>query len=148
MAGFSTDFGIVLINGIFQGPPSQDEKEQDYTFIDNAGISSISFTGTATSVTYDVNNANIPVGGVIVSVASTQGFGFQPLVSAGGTAVVSAAGTISAIGIGNSGSGYRAGVQTVSVGIQIPDPISTTIIPVGSSFNSGWQCKFCCDYYR
>ena len=131
VAGFSTDFGIVLINGIFQGPPSQDEKEQDYTFIDNAGISSISFTGTATSVTYDVNNANIPVGGVIVSVASTQGFGFQPLVSAGGTAVVSAAGTISAIGIGNSGSGYRAGVQTVSVGIQIPDPISTTIIPVG-----------------
>ena len=61
----------------------------------------------------------VNVGGVIVSVGMTdQGLGFQPLISAGGTATVSAAGTISAISIGNSGSGYRAGIQTVvNVGV-------------------------------
>ena len=62
--------------------------------------------------------ANIPVGGVIVSVSSTDGFGYQPLVSAGGTVIVSSAGTISNITIGNTGSGYRVGLQTVNVAIQ------------------------------
>ena len=46
-----------------------------------------------------------------------QGLGFQPLVSAGGTATVSGLGTISAISIGNSGSGYREAIQTVNVGV-------------------------------
>jgi len=104
---------IILINGIFQGPGLT----YDYTLSESAGTSSIRFTGTATSVSYDVNNASIPRGGIIVSVGSTEGFGYQPLVSAGGTAIVSVAGTISAISIGNSGSGYREGVQVVNVGV-------------------------------
>ena len=82
------------------------------------GGTSISFTGSASSVGFDPNNANIPVGGVIVSVSSTDGFGYQPLVSAGGTVIVSSAGTISNITIGNTGSGYRVGLQTVNVAIQ------------------------------
>ena len=65
----------------------------------------ITFTGAASSVARDVNTASIPVGGVIISVASTSGFGYQPLVS-GGTAVVSLAGTINSVSIGNTGSGY------------------------------------------
>ena len=65
-----------------------------------------------------MNNANIPRGGVIVSVASSAGFGFQPLVAAGATVTISAAGTVSSISIGNSGSGYRSGIQTtVNVGV-------------------------------
>ena len=44
-----------------------------------------------------------------------SGFGYQPLVS-GGTAVVSLA--INSVSIGNTGSGYRSGIQTVSVGLQ------------------------------
>jgi hypothetical protein len=59
----------------------------------------------------------LPVGGIIISVGSSQGFGYQPLVSAGGTAIVSGLGTISSISIGNSGSGYRSGAQTVRVGV-------------------------------
>ena len=56
---------------------------------------------------------------MIVSVGSQEGLGYQPLVAAGGTAVVSAAGTITSVSIGNSGSGYRSGIQTnVSVGVQ------------------------------
>ena len=95
---------VILINDIFQGPGLT----YDYTLSESVGITSIKFTGTATSVSYDVNNASIPRGGIIVSVGSTDGFGYQPLVSAGGTAIVSIAGTISSISIGNSGSGYRS----------------------------------------
>lgn len=119
VSGFSTDNAIVLVNGIFQIPQGIQGETQNYSLTENTGITSISFTGTATSVAYDINNASIPVGGVIVSVGSTFGFGYQPLVSAGGTAIVSAAGTIQSISIGNSGSGYRVGIQTiVNVGVQ------------------------------
>ena len=113
VSGISTDNAIVLVNEIFQGP-----NFVDYDLSESLGITSITFTGSATSTSYDVNTASIPRGGVILSVGSTQGFGYQPLVSAGGTAVVSIAGTIQSISIGNSGSGYRSGVQTiVNVGI-------------------------------
>ena len=66
-------------------PTGQLSIDQDYTLSEASGISSITFTGTATSVAYDPNNANIPVGGYVVSVGSTSGLGYQPLVSAGGT---------------------------------------------------------------
>jgi len=119
VTGFSTNNSVILINGIFQGPTGQLPILQDYTLNEGSGITSITFTGSATSVAYDPNNATIPIGGIIVSVGSTSGFGYQPLVSAGGTAIVSIAGTISSISIGNSGSGYRAGIQTtVRVGVK------------------------------
>ena len=119
-AGFSTDNAVVLINGVLQGPTGDLTVDQDYTLSEGlTGISSITFTGAATSEAYDPNSGSIPVGGIIVSVGSTGGLGYQPLVSAGGTAIVSAAGTITSISIGNTGSGYRVGVQTtVNVAIQ------------------------------
>ena len=51
--------------------------DQDYSLSEKSGISSITFTGAATSVAYDPNNATIPVGGYIVSVGSTGGLGYQ-----------------------------------------------------------------------
>jgi hypothetical protein len=107
ITGISTGNGIILINSIFQSP------DKNYIIEENVGISSIVFSGNISSTTYDINNSDIPRGGIIVSIASTQGFGYQPLVSAGGTAIVSIAGTIQSISIGNSGSGYRVGIQTV-----------------------------------
>ena len=80
ISGIGTGNAVILVNGIFQGPPSDDGETEDYELGESVGITSITFTGTATSVTYDVNNANIPVGGVIVSLGSTEGFGLQPLV--------------------------------------------------------------------
>ena len=88
VTGFSTNNGIVLINGVLQGPTGQLAIDQDYSLSEGSGISSITFTGTATSVAYDPNNATVPVGGVIISVGSTGGLGYQPLVAAGGTAIV------------------------------------------------------------
>ena len=110
------------------------ERPKIMTWSESAGISSIFFTGTASSVTYDVNNANIPTGGVIVSVGSTEGFGFQPFVAAGGTAVVSAAGTIQSVGMGTSGSGYRLGIQTtVNVAIQTSSLYEANYTGIGTA---------------
>jgi hypothetical protein len=123
--GIENENAIMLINDIFQGP----ELTNDYTLTESAGITTIAFTGAATSVSYDVNNASIPRGGIIVSVGSTEGFGYQPLVSAGGTATVSVAGTISAISIGNSGSGYRASsTYEIVVDTSFPVGIGSTLI--------------------
>jgi len=131
ISGFSTNNSVILINGIFQGPTGQLTIPQDYSLSESSGITSITFTGTATSVAYDPNNASIPKGGIIISVGSTRGFGYQPLVSAGGTAIVSIAGTISSISIGNSGSGYRSGIQTVRVGVTTSSLETPDIFYVG-----------------
>lgn len=118
ITGVSTDNAILLVNEIFQSPSSLTNID-NYSLSENSGITSVSFVGVARSTTYDVNTSSIPRGGIIVSVGSTQGFGYQPLISAGGTAVVSTAGTIQSISIGNSGSGYRSGIQTnIRVGIK------------------------------
>jgi hypothetical protein len=121
ITGFSTGNAIILINDIFQGPSrfGPFNVKGEYSLKEVSGITSISFSGIGSAFsTYDINVRNAPRGGLIISVGSTSGFGYQPLVSAGGTAIVSVAGTISAISIGNSGSGYRAGIQTnVRVGV-------------------------------
>ena len=86
----------------------------------------------------DVGVSTFPRGGMIVSVGSTEGFGYQPLVAAGGTAIVSAAGTITSVSIGNSGSGYRTGVQTnVSVNVRLPDASGVELVAIGTASISG-----------
>ena len=108
VTGFATNTGVILLNEIFQNPISPD----DYVITETAGITSVRFTGAGVSVSYDVNVSSIPRGGIIVSVGESSSFGYQPLVAAGGTAIVSAAGTVESVSIGNSGSGYRVGLQT------------------------------------
>ena len=138
LVGFSTGNAIVLVNDIFQAPQGIQGFEGDYSLSEISGATNITFTGTATSVAYDPNNSNIPVGGVIVSVGSSNGFAFQPLVAAGGTAIVSAAGTIQSISIGNSGSGYRSGIQTtVNVGVQTLSTGTPNIEFIGTASISG-----------
>ena len=135
--GFSTDNAIILVNQIFQGPQS-DHKTGDYTLAETSGITSANFTGTISSITSDVSGSNVPIGGVIISVGSTEGFGYQPLVAAGGTATVSGLGTITSISIGNSGSGYRAGIQTVvNVGIATSSTGIPNIEFIGTAAISG-----------
>jgi len=106
VTGFATNTGVLLLNEIFQNP------NDDYNIVETAGITSVSFTGVGVTNNYDVNVSSVPRGGIIVSVGETTNFGYQPLVSAGGTAIVSAAGTVESVSIGNSGSGYRVGLQT------------------------------------
>jgi len=128
---------IVLIDDIFQGPQRLGNVltniEGDYKLEGGGGQLLLGFNGEVTDPNNhnDINVNRVPRGGVIVSVASKAGYGYQPLVSAGGTAVVSAAGTITAIAIGNTGSGYRSGLQTVSVGIETASYGAANITAVG-----------------
>ena len=142
VAGFSTNNALILVNQIPQGPQRYTGSVAvpgDYTLVEGAtGITSVQFTGSISSVTSDPNSSNVPLGGVIVSVGSTEGLGYQPLVAAGGTAVVSGLGTISSVSIGNSGSGYRTGIQTiVNVGVQTLSTGAPNIEFIGTAAISG-----------
>ena len=142
VTGFSTANALVLINEIAQGP-SGSIQVNDFDLVENAGITSIVWCGYAASITNDVNTGTVPVGGVLVSVGSTTGFGYQPLVAAGATAIVSGFGTVSSLSIGNTGSGYRAGINTLNgvirevsyeVGIRTN---SNTYTAIGTALISG-----------
>jgi hypothetical protein len=71
--GISTENAVILINDIFQEPGLS----AGYTLSENIGITSISFVGTGISSIYDANTSNLPIGGIIVSVGSSEGFGYQ-----------------------------------------------------------------------
>ena len=133
--GISTEGAIILVNDIFQSPGLADQ----YILSEQSGITTITFQGTETvPLGPDVGISSYPKGGIIVSVASTEGFGYQPLVSAGGTAIVSGLGTIQSISIGNSGSGYRSGIQTVvNVGVGTSSLSTGNIEFIGTAAISG-----------
>jgi hypothetical protein len=105
--GMATDNGIILINNIFQRPTI------DYDFDEVGAATSITFTGAknlaGTYITshYEVNQNAVPRRGIIVSVASTPGTGYQPQYAGVGTAIVSGLGTVASVSIAYTGSGYR-----------------------------------------
>jgi len=102
--GISTENAIILVNDVFQTPGLLNQ----YTLDEVSGITTITFQGTETTpLGSDVGISSYPKGGIIVSVASAEGLGYQALVSAGGTAVVSGVGTVSSVSIANTGTGYR-----------------------------------------
>ena len=132
VTGINTDT-VILTNNIYQSPQGIQIGQGDYQIIENNGISSVRYLSEGTPEGYDPNKSRFPAGGLIISVGSTEGNGYQQLVSAGGTATVSAAGTISAISIGNSGSGYRAGAQVVNVGVQTFNGVVPSIENIGTA---------------
>ena len=122
ITGISTDNILLLVNNIPQIPSitvNQISLTNNYYLSENSGVTTVFFVGSNSIPNQtDINSTNLPISGVIVSVGSSDSLGYQPLVSAGGTVVVSISGTISSVSIGNSGSGYRSGVQNpVKVGI-------------------------------
>ena len=86
---------------------------------------------------YDPNRTNLPIGGFIVSIGSTEGGGYQPLIGDGGTVTVSAGGSITSVSIGNSGSGYRTGVGTIFVGVQTSSIGTPNITTIGNTISNG-----------
>ncbi len=122
--------GLVFINGIFQTPTTVNNPNNNFSIIEDniSGISSIIFSGIRTdtgdensilAVTNDVNQNQIPRGGIIVSLGSSSGVGYAPLVGASVTAVVGAGGSIVSVGLGSTdinGSGYNG---IVSIGVSV-----------------------------
>ena len=79
-----------------------------------SGISSTN--GSLIQSQYDVNQNALPRGGIIVSLASTGGLGYAPLVGAAVTVILNGSGSIVGFGTtGIYGSGYYGG--NISIGI-------------------------------
>ena len=89
-AGVSNGNGVLFINGIFQTPSTENNAGNNYEYDRStaAGISSVVFTGiTSTNGSFivsnfDVNQNQLPRGGLIVSLGSTPGLGYAPLLQA------------------------------------------------------------------
>lgn len=104
--------GILFINSIFQTPSTQNNTGNNYTVVDNAalGITSAVFSGiTSTNgqiikSVSDVNQNQLPRGGIIVSLGSSEGSGYAPLVGVGSTGIQIklSGGSISSIGFTTS----------------------------------------------
>ena len=138
VTGISTDNAWVLINGVFQHPDGIAKNGRDelpsYDMSEAGGETTIRFL--ADPANGDNNTQTYPRGGILMEIGSKPGFGYQPLVSAGGTSTVSG-GSVTAVSIGNSGSGYRSGLQTVRVGVQTYSDGIPNIYYVGTATISG-----------
>jgi hypothetical protein len=122
-----------------------------FTFGKNtAGISSVVFSGitsagTNTIITseFDVNLNQTPRGGIIISLGSSTGLGYAPLVGAAVTAVVGAGGSIVSVGLGttdNLGSGYN-GIVAIGVSVYQSGHIGDTAI-ITASVGAGGTLSF------
>ena len=142
--------GLLFINEIFQTPTTENNEGNNYELnIIGNSKTEITFTGIRSKIDdeliiseQDINQNQLPRGGVIVSVGSTSGLGFAPLVGASVTAVVGAGGSIVSVGIGSTdivGSGYYNQVSvaiTDTSGVGSGAIISATVGAGGTlSFN-------------
>jgi hypothetical protein len=146
--GTSGGNGVLFINNIFQKPTTLNNSSNNYNIIENAGISSVIFSGITTVKgsglefisTDDVNKNNLPRGGLIVSLGSTGGLGYAPLVGASVTAILNASGSIIGIGTtGNFGSGYYG---TVSIGITDLNKVGTNNASINAVVGAGGSLIF------
>lgn len=126
--GTSGGNGILFINGVFQTPTTLNNPENNFRIVENtvSGISSVVFSGirdpdnlNIITSEFDINQNQTPRGGIIISLGSSTGLGYAPLVGAAVTAVVGAGGSIVSVGLGttdNLGSGYNG---IVSIGVSV-----------------------------
>ena len=123
--------GVLFINDIYQTPTTANNTGNNFSITQNTntGITSVIFSGITSDngsivqSNYDVNLNQLPRGGVIVSLGSSQGLGYAPLVGANIGIITDAVGRI--IGIASTsifGSGYYG-----NVAIGISDPIHQVI---------------------
>ena len=126
--GTSGGNGILFINGVFQTPTTLNNPQNNFSISENtvSGITSVVFSGitsigTGNIITseFDINQNQTPRGGIIISLGSSTGLGYAPLVGAAVTAVVGAGGSIVSVGLGttdNLGSGYNG---IVAIGVSV-----------------------------
>ena len=118
-AGIQTGSSILLLNGIFQTPSTFNNLGNNYEFAESGGASNVVFTGiTSANGTkiisdVDVNQNQLPRGGVIVSLGSTGGLGVAPLEGAKVSAITGAGTSIIGI-VGVPTTGQTFGISTAS----------------------------------
>ncbi len=157
--GTSGGNGIVFINSIFQSPTTLNNSGNNYSIAENnlSGTTNITFSGIRSDSSlytsqYDVNMNQLPRGGIIISLGSTSGLGYAPLVGASVTAVIGAGGTIISVGLGTQdilGSGYRGNVSvavtesghtgsaaTITANVGMGGVLSFTVVGGGSGYSN------------
>ena len=138
--GTTSGNGILFVNGIYQTPFTQNVIDYNFRIIENqsAGISSVVFTGIRndndeiTISQSDVNQNQLPRGGIIVSLGSTAGLGYAPLYGAKVKATLNANGSITSI-VGIATTGSPVAFTTVSYNnetgvLQVFAPSTTNLI--------------------
>ena len=115
--------GLTLISGIFQRPTAKNNPQNNYEILDpstGAASTSIMFTGISTvygdSVVInetDINENQLPRGGVIISLGSTPGRGYAPLVAAQVYPQLDANGTITSL-VSAAATGPSNSITTAS----------------------------------
>jgi len=144
--------GILFINSVFQTPTTRNNPNNNFRIIENStlGISSVVFSGITSANTldiftseFDVNQNQTPRGGIIISLGSSTGLGYAPLVGAAVTAVVGAGGSIVSVGLGttdNRGSGYNG---IVSIGVSVYESGHTGVAAsIRASVGAGGTLSF------
>ncbi len=133
VSGVGVGNGILFINGVFQTPLTLNNLGNNYEIEGNAtaGVSSVTFTGISSEngqkieSEFDINQNQLPRGGLIVSMGSTTGLGYAPLVGARVLAketngvldsIVSIASSVGPIGSGIETAHYDpvTGIMTVT----------------------------------
>ena len=118
-SGIQTGSSILLLNGIFQTPSTFNNLGNNYEFAESGGASNVIFTGITSSngqkivSDTDVNQNQLPRGGVIVSLGSTGGLGVANLAPAKVKATTNGSGAIVGI-VGLSTTGSSFGISTAS----------------------------------
>ena len=115
--GIQTGSSILLLNGIFQTPSTFNNLGNNYEFSEIGGESNVIFTGITSSngqkiiSDTDVNQNQLPRGGVIVSLGSTGGLGVANLAPAKVKATTNGSGSIVGI-VGIATTGGAFGIST------------------------------------
>ena len=137
--------GIVFINGIFQTPTTENNPSNNFSIIEtlapSPGVSSIRFSGIRTDGSSnvvisesDVNQNEIPRGGVIVSLGFTGGLGYAPLAGAAVTATINGSGTITGLTTGITGGTFGSGYNhLIPINVTISDPNGSNAAITGTA---------------
>ena len=130
--GTSGGNGLLFINSIFQTPSTDNNPANNFKIIEDAsaGVSTVIFSGVTSTngslvqSVFDINQNQLPRGGVIISLGSTPGLGYAPLVGAKVKPVINESGTITnVVGIATTGSalsistavyGEKTGILTIT----------------------------------
>lgn len=125
--GIDTGNNILFLNDIFQTPTTENNEGNVYSLTETGVETKVVFTGITSSngdlivSDSDINANQLPRNGIIISLGSTQGLGYAPLVGASVTAIVSAGTIVDIVGLPTTtdpennqnsfGSGYFGSVS-------------------------------------
>jgi len=136
ISNFDLDSTVLLVRNVFQNPKVTYNNSSSGNYEINIGVSSVSlnFTGLVPFLQEDVNSSGVPIGGVISSIGSSEGFGYQKLKKAGLSATLSPSGSIQSIQINDPGSGYRPNIQTpINVYVKTGNFLNQSIEKIGEA---------------